>query len=112
MNSASKEKLIALLDEYRQQVVKHKGELFTIHFEDHDFSAKDYDRGLHAFLPGDKIFHQGFRHRPRKFVGTAVDHNKLTRVAAMLKAHPDLGGSNAAARAVMEAFETLKHRYQ
>jgi hypothetical protein len=32
--------------------------------------------------------------------------------AAMLKAHPDLGGSNAAARAVMEAFETLKHRYQ
>lgn len=32
--------------------------------------------------------------------------------AAMLKAHPDMGGSNAAARAVMEAFETLKHRYQ
>jgi hypothetical protein len=79
LESASKEKLIELLDEYRQQAVKYKGELFTIHFEDHDFSAKDYDRGLAAFQPGDKIYHQGFRHRPRKFVGTAVDHNKLTR---------------------------------
>lgn len=31
--------------------------------------------------------------------------------AAMMKAHPDKGGSNEAARKVMEAFETLRRQF-
>lgn len=31
--------------------------------------------------------------------------------AAMFKSHPDYGGSNEAARATMEAYETLKHKF-
>ena len=31
--------------------------------------------------------------------------------AAIFRVHPDFGGTNAAARAVMEAFEILKRRF-
>lgn len=32
--------------------------------------------------------------------------------AAMFRVHPDYGGTNAQARAVMEAFATLKHNFK
>ena len=42
--------------------------------------------------------------------GSLDDLKKAFR-AAMFKNHPDYGGSNEAARATMEAFETLKCRF-
>ena len=74
--SCSKEQLLAELDQNQQQILKFKGKFFTIMYLDHDYSSEETSGD--RYQPGDKVFIKRVN-RPKKFAGTAIDHNTLSR---------------------------------
>jgi hypothetical protein len=76
MTADTKEQLLEELDQNHQQVLKYKGKLFTI-FYDHQIYSSEETCGF-QYQPGDKVYCQRIG-RPKKLVGTAIDHNTLSR---------------------------------
>jgi len=76
--SCPKEKLLEVLDENHEQILKHKGELFTIMYYDLDYSCPSEETSGDQYEIGDKVYLSRVGH-PKKFVGTAIDHNALSR---------------------------------
>ena len=76
LTSCSKEQIIEELDLNHQQILKFKGKLFTIMYFDLDYSSEETSGERYA--PGDKVFVKRVN-RPKKFAGTAIDHNTLSR---------------------------------